>query len=174
MAKIILVTGACRSGKSAFAQTKAAAFGEKAVFVATAEAIDGEMAERIAKHKQNRNPNWEVLEAPVEIGLAVGSALTHVPIVIVDCITIWVANLMHYSSVFNEEKAASVAEELVKTLSQVEGSVIFVTNEVGWGIVPADPQTRLYRDCAGRINQIIANAADEVYMCVCGIAQKIK
>lgn len=169
MAEITLVTGGCRSGKSSFAVKMAKKF-NKVVYVATAEPLDAEMSARIRKHKKERPASWKTIEEPVKIARALGTMDAEA--VIVDCLTLWVSNLMRKS--FDEARAASEAHALARVCRKMKGKVFLVTNETGLGIVPADPCTRLYRDCLGRINQIIAAKADRVVLMVSGIPLLLK
>ena len=177
MAKITLVTGGCRSGKSSFAEKLMIQLPGPHLYVATAPNIDGEMSLRIRKHRQRREIfSWETLEEERDLSKAIvmgdGSS------VLVECLTLWVNNLIYYSQqsgdVIDEDRMARRCNELVELADRNEGHVIFVTNETGLGIMPENPTARLFGDLAGRCNQIIADAAEEVYMMVSGIPVKIK
>jgi adenosylcobinamide kinase/adenosylcobinamide-phosphate guanylyltransferase len=169
---LILVTGGSRSGKSSFALRLAGHFPEPRVFLATAQALDEEMAARIARHRASRPAGWQLLEEP----LKAAEALEKVPgaTVVLDCLTLWVSNLLLADESFSEERAAQRAEELVRSARARAGTMIFVTNEVGSGVVPESRLGRLFRDCAGRMNQIVAAAADEVHLLVSGIPVRVK
>jgi adenosyl cobinamide kinase/adenosyl cobinamide phosphate guanylyltransferase len=169
MAEITLVTGGCRSGKSSFVVEMAKECAT-VVYVATAEPLDNEMSKRIRKHKKERPASWKTVEEPVEITQALKAIRAEA--VIVDCLTLWVSNLMRKP--FDEAKAASEANALVRACRKRKGLIFLVTNETGLGIVPADPCTRLYRDCLGRINQIVAREADNVILMVSGIPLVLK
>jgi adenosylcobyric acid synthase len=152
--------GGARSGKSRLAQRLAGPF---ATLIATAEARDEEMAERIAHHRRERPPTWETLEEPLDLVGALGRARHGV--VVVDCLTLWVANLL--------EAGLDPLEEAERFLQAVEGSnkrVIAVSNEVGMGIVPANPLARRYRDLLGEVNARFAQRAKEAYLLVAGRA----
>ena len=142
---IILITGGARSGKSARAERRVRAFPGQPVYIATAEALDGEMAERIAKHR------------------AGGGAR------LVDCLTLWLSNVMHAELNWEGEVNA-----LAATLINLKSPVVLVTNEVGLGIVPDNALARSFRDAAGIMNQIIAKFADEVEFVVAGLPMKLK
>ncbi len=167
MGKSILITGGARSGKSALAERMALSLGAAPVYVATAEAGDGEMAERIAAHRARRGPDWSLVEAPRDLEAALEGSDTGPRLV--DCLTLWLSNLMAA-----EADWARAAERLAAMPAGQAHPVIFVTNEVGSGIVPDNALARRFRDAAGRVNQIVAERADEVYLCVAGQALKVK
>ncbi len=166
---LTLVTGGCRSGKSDFSVELARRAGEKRVFIATAQALDAEMESRIRKHRESRGPGWLLVEEPLHAAEAVRSALTGAPVALLDCVTLWMSNLVCGGHVRSEEEAGRMAEELARAAQGASGRLIAVTNEVGSGIVPQGALSRLFRDCAGRANQVIARAADEVWLMVSGI-----
>jgi adenosylcobinamide kinase/adenosylcobinamide-phosphate guanylyltransferase len=182
---IILVTGGSRSGKSGFALSLAEDRGGPRVFLATAQAFDDEMRDRIAAHRRARPAGWGLVEEPRAVPEALRRALGQgARTVLVDCVTIWMSNLLLTDEGFGERGAAQAAEELVAAArggapggayeSASSGDVIIVTNEVGSGVVPDNALARRFRDCAGRANQLIAQAADEVYFLVSGIPMRIK
>jgi adenosylcobinamide kinase/adenosylcobinamide-phosphate guanylyltransferase len=165
---IILVTGGARSGKSTRAEARARAFPGKPVYVATAEALDAEMRERIAKHRARRGSAWLERETPLELVAALvetdgqGARL-------VDCLTLWLSNLMHAERDWEKE-----AMLLAETLGRQNSPVVLVTNEVGLGIVPDNALARRFRDAAGILNQIVARVADEVEFVVAGLPMRVK
>ncbi len=167
MGKSILITGGARSGKSALAERLALGLGPAPVYVATAEAGDGEMADRIAAHQARRGPHWSLIEAPRDLS----AALEHSDRAprLVDCLTLWVSNLM-----LADADCEAAAHGLAAALARQRHPVVLVTNEVGSGIVPDNALARRFRDAAGRVNQIVAEAADEVYLCVAGQPLKVK
>jgi adenosylcobinamide kinase/adenosylcobinamide-phosphate guanylyltransferase len=173
--KIILITGGARSGKSRFAQQLAAAAGGKVLFIATAEAKDEDMRLRIEAHRQARPANWKTIEAPLEVSAIIGQH-PEAKIVVIDCITMLVANIMLRDAA--KASAAEVALKEIKALidrmDKLEATFILVTNEVGLGVVPDNALGRHYRDCLGRANQMLAQHADEVYLIVMGIPVKLK
>jgi adenosylcobinamide kinase/adenosylcobinamide-phosphate guanylyltransferase len=178
MGKIVLVTGGCRSGKSRFAQQMAEATGLQRLYIATAPVMDAEMEERITRHRQERaQRKWTTCEEPLDLVRAFGEH-TGFDSVLCDCLTLWVNNLLYQAEqqakTMGEDNMAQLAQEVVDVARLYPGTVIFVTNEVGLGIVPADALSRRFRDLAGRCNQVIAVAADEVYFVVSGIPLKIK
>ncbi|MCG2666790.1 bifunctional adenosylcobinamide kinase/adenosylcobinamide-phosphate guanylyltransferase [Bradyrhizobium sp. GCM10023182] len=165
---VILITGGARSGKSKRAETRARAFPGQPVYVATAEALDAEMEARIARHRTRRGTDWIEREVPLDLVPALiasdgGGAR------LVDCLTLWLSNLMHAER--NWEHAVS---DLAAALPRLKSPVVFVTNEVGLGIVPDNALARSFRDAAGIMNQTIAAAADEVEFVVAGLPMKLK
>jgi adenosylcobinamide kinase / adenosylcobinamide-phosphate guanylyltransferase len=172
MAKqIILVTGGARSGKSLYAELRAAELGDRRLYVATAEAKDEEMVQRIAEHKKRRGNDWTTVEEPMELSAVLRAQLGRTDCALVDCLTIWLSNLLLYR---NTEFASEKLEELVETLPRLDFHVVLVTNEVGWGIVPDNVLARQFRDLAGWANQRIAAAASEVVLTVAGIPMIVK
>lgn len=165
---IILITGGARSGKSTRAEARAREFPGRPVYIATAEALDAEMSERIAKHRARRGSEWLERETPLELAKALaetdgGGAR------LVDCLTLWLSNLMLAER--DWEKAAS---GLAETLARQNSPVVLVTNEVGLGIVPDNALARRFRDAAGILNQMIARAANEVEFVVAGLPMRVK
>lgn len=164
---LALVTGGARSGKSRFALARATSLGRPRVFLATGEGRDDEMAARIARHRAERDPAWRTVEEPIEIARALraeeGSA------VVVDCLTLWLANLFDRG---RDVRAAG--DELLSALLARRAAVVLVTNELGSGIVPENALARDYRDAAGFLNQQVADLADEVHLLVCGQPLRIK
>jgi adenosyl cobinamide kinase/adenosyl cobinamide phosphate guanylyltransferase len=165
----ILITGGARSGKSRFALDRAAAFGPPRVFLATAEARDEEMAERIARHRGERPRGWRTVEEPRRLSPVLRRFAGGV--VLIDCLTLWLANRMGDDPDFDP---APTIEELRRALRARRAAVVAVTNEVGFGIVPETPLGRAFRDAAGFMNQQAAEAADEAYLLVAGRALRIK
>jgi adenosylcobinamide kinase / adenosylcobinamide-phosphate guanylyltransferase len=172
---LILVTGGSRSGKSGYALDRAGRCGEPRLFIATAQAFDEEMLRRIEAHKKARPAGWDLAEEPFDVTNALAAGLERHRTVVVDCMTLWMSNLLLRDEGFGEADAARRAESLAAAAAQAPGStVIVVTNEVGSGIVPDNELARRFRDCAGRANQVIGRAADEVQLLVSGIAMRIK
>ncbi|MCR5756916.1 MAG: bifunctional adenosylcobinamide kinase/adenosylcobinamide-phosphate guanylyltransferase [Selenomonas sp.] len=181
--KIILVTGGARSGKSTFAE-KLAARGKQSVgYIATAQVLDREMGYRVKLHQQRRPDNWQTYEAPFGADKAIAEAATGHKVLLFDCITLYLSNLLCLSpeAELTEEKAYAMLEEQVGKLlaaarqAALQGTTtIFVTNEVGAGIVPENKLARLYRDLSGLANQKLAAAADEVYAVMAGIPVNLK
>ena len=165
---IILITGGARSGKSVRAETRAKAFAGKPVYIATAEALDAEMRERIAGHRARRGNEWIEHETPLELVPAL-KATDGGGTRLVDCLTLWLSNLMHAQRDWSKE-----TERLAESLRAQKSPVVLVTNEVGLGIVPDNALARQYRDAAGVMNQMIAAAADEVEFVVAGLPVRVK
>lgn len=164
----ILVTGGARSGKSRRAEVRARSFPGQPVYIATAEALDAEMDERIAKHRARRGSEWIEREVPLDLVEALaetdgGGAR------LVDCLTLWLSNLLHAERDWSQE-----IMRLANVLPRQQSPVIMVTNEVGLGIVPDNALARTFRDAAGLMNQTIAEVADEVEFVVAGLPMKLK
>ncbi len=173
MARIVLITGGARSGKSSFALEKALKHSGKRVFVATALALDEEMKERIRKHREERGEDFATIEEPLDIISCLKGVNEDVAVVVVDCLTVWLGNLFHQSG----ENAKAVSQQvdlLCNGLTTIESELILVTNEVGFGIIPENRIARRYRDMLGFLNRKIAAQAAEVYCCLCGIPVRIK
>lgn len=185
MGKIILITGGARSGKSKFAE-ELLKNSNRVVYVATGIAFDDEMKERIAWHKSSRNTAWKTVEAYRDIDSVLTDIIEDKKYILIDCLTLMVSNLMILDKEIDWDTADiktvnSVEREIQTEVGKVltfagefTGETIIVTNEVGMGIVPPAPLGRYYRDIAGRMNQIAAEAADHVYFVVSGIPVRIK
>ncbi len=173
MAEIILVTGGARSGKSAFAQARAETLSSDRVYVATSPVTDREMAERIARHQRERGKGWRTVEETLHLDRVLYGC-AGAGVVLVDCLTLWVNNLLLEDGELGEDRAAELAVGVVRAAARTAGPVLMVTNEVGWGIVPDNPLARRYRDLVGRVNQTVAAAAAEVFLVVAGQPLRIK
>ncbi|MCC8975087.1 bifunctional adenosylcobinamide kinase/adenosylcobinamide-phosphate guanylyltransferase [Bradyrhizobium brasilense] len=165
---VILITGGARSGKSRRAEFRARSFPGQPVYIATAEALDAEMDERIAKHRARRGSDWIEREVPLDL-VEVLSETDGAGARLVDCLTLWLSNLLHAGRDWSQE-----VTRLADTLSRQHGPVVLVTNEVGLGIVPDNALARTFRDAAGIMNQTIAGIADEVEFVVAGLPMKLK
>ena len=176
MSKIILVTGGARSGKSVFAEKCTAEYAGRRAYIATAHIFDDEMAQRVKLHRERRaGCGWFTIEEEYDLNAALEQAdKLKAEAVLVDCLTIWINNLMFRNAAFSEEEMRLETEKLIGSLKAFSGLSVLVINEVGQGIVPENAQARLFRDCSGRCGQLVAAAADEVWYCVCGIPWKIK
>ena len=171
MAKqIILITGGARSGKSKYAEQRAAALGPRRLYVATAEARDDEMVHRIAAHQKRRSSAWTTVEEPVQLAETLLAGDGRTDCALVDCLTLWLSNLI----LRGDENVQEKVENLVQTLPRLDFSVVFVTNEVGAGIVPDNPLARRFRDLAGWTNQRLAAVSHEVVLMVASIPMIIK
>lgn len=164
MAHISLVLGGARSGKSAHALSLVKT---PKVFVATAEAGDGEMADRIAAHQAERGDDWTLIEAPLDLLGALQAA--NGQNVLIDCLTLWLSNLMHH-----ERDVARETADLIDALKSATGSVVMVSNEVGMGLAPMNALGRGFRDEQGRLNQRIAATADSVEFIAAGLPLRLK
>ncbi|PKM89994.1 MAG: bifunctional adenosylcobinamide kinase/adenosylcobinamide-phosphate guanylyltransferase [Firmicutes bacterium HGW-Firmicutes-12] len=184
LSRLILVTGATRSGKSSFAEGQANKLEKPVAYLATAQALDYEMQERIKLHRMRRPCAWKTFEEPYQIEEIIAQHHMHYPIWILDCITLYVSNLL-FAKLDNVEADNLVAnhiheeilqriEDIIRVIKSTNITLFAVTNEIGWGIVPPDPISRLYRDIIGRVNQRLAKVADEVYIVAVGIPLKIK
>jgi len=181
MGRYILVTGGARSGKSRFAQELAGKLSKSVLFVATAEALDEEMRQRIEAHRKSRPATWQTLEAPSDVGKTIQKNAGKSHIVIIDCITLLLNNIFNQGCrgeqidmALIEKKLDSEIKDLLACIKKIEGIFIIVTNEVGMGIVPDNPQARLYRDLLGTANQKLAQNAAEVYLMVAGLPVTVK
>lgn len=168
--KITFIIGGARSGKSGFAQRLAQHLPMPWVYLATAEPLDAEMKDRIATHRQARGDGWTTVEEPLDFTGQVLKATTGV--ILIDCITLWITNLMGAGR--SDAEISAAVDGLATTCNGTRASVIMVSNEVGHGIVPENPLGRRFRDAAGATNQRLAVAADEVYLMAAGIPMKIK
>lgn len=166
---VTLVLGGARSGKSAFAEQLVEAASATRLYLATGQAWDEEMRTRISTHQERRGTGWETVEAPVELAEALADTARADRPVLVDCLTLWVTNLM-----LGEHDIDAAFDRLAKTLPGLKGPVVFVSNEVGLGIVPDNAMARAFRDHAGRLHQTIAGLADEVHFVAAGLPLKMK
>lgn len=167
--KTALVLGGARSGKSSFSERLAQATGLERHYVATGRAYDDEMRERITRHQDDRGPSWVTHEEPVELTRTLGAIDAPGRVVLVDCLTLWVTNLM-----MQGEDIPARSAELAAQLSTFEGKIILVSNEVGLGIVPENKMAREFRDHAGRLHQQVAAAVDEVFFVAAGLPLRMK
>lgn len=170
--KVIFITGGARSGKSRFAEELAQNFPGPKAYLATAQPLDQEMAERILRHKQSRAGDWHTLEEPLRVAEAIRKNGDRFHLILLDCLTLWISNLMMAG--WSEENILGEADRLMQAGQATECSLIFVGNEVGMGIVPDNLQARTFRDLSGLVQQKIAREADEVYLMVSGLPQRIK
>jgi adenosylcobinamide kinase / adenosylcobinamide-phosphate guanylyltransferase len=173
VSKVILVTGGTRSGKSRFAERLAQEYQPLRGYLATGQPGDAEMAERIARHRGRRGSDWQTVEEPLELTDAVLRNDGRFRVLLIDCVTLWLSNLL-----FMAEGGAAGALERVDAFTglfpHLQTPLIIVTNEVGMGIVPEHPLARTFRDLAGEANELIAARADEVYVTISGLPLKLK
>jgi adenosylcobinamide kinase/adenosylcobinamide-phosphate guanylyltransferase len=165
----LLVLGGARSGKSRFAQVRAEALTGELVYLATAQAFDQEMRERIALHRADRSTRWSTIEVPLELAEAIAAYSRPETVMLVDCLTLWASNL-----ILAERDTVAAMDGLVRAISSARGTFILVSNEVGLSIVPDNALARRFRDVAGRINQEMAAAVDEVVMMFAGLPLVLK
>lgn len=177
-----LIIGGARSGKSAHAEQLALASGKKVVYIATAQIGDEEMQGRIAHHRQRRDASWQTVEEPIALGDAIAQHAAPDTVVLVDCLTVWLSNLL-----FSEQREfpeigvidvpacfTQQRDRLLQALQQAAGDVLLVTNEVGQGVIPQGAVSRWFVDEAGRLNQHVAAVCDCVNMVVAGLPLKLK
>ncbi len=169
MAHTVLVIGGARSGKSGYAEDLAASHRGRRIYVATAEAGDEEMALRIEAHRARRGDDWTTFEEPLELISVLRSAASEDTFILVDCLTLWLSNLM----MARRDIGAEVAD-LCDVMKALPGRICLVSNEVGLGIVPDTPLGRCFRDEAGFANQMLARDADEVVFMVAGLPMRLK
>lgn len=167
--QIVLLLGGARSGKSRIAQARAEALAGELVYVATGQALDAEMSERIAKHRADRGARWRTLEVPLDLPETLRIESTRGRVMLVDCLTLWLSNLM-----LGEHDIAAATDGLLSALSAAAGTVLLVANEVGLGIVPDNALARRFRDEAGRLNQRVAAVAHEVLFVAAGLPLRMK
>jgi len=179
VARIILITGGARSGKSSFALDMAEHISEKKLFVATCPDIDNEMSDRVRRHKEERQGRgWETREIEVHLSDFFYEDLREFDVILVDCITLWVNNILHEchntDTVVDDTHIKRLCGEWLEKTKNFFGTVICVTNEVGLGIVPDNALARTYRDLVGTCNQLIGKTADQVVLVSCGVPLFIK
>lgn len=178
MGKVTFILGGARSGKSTYAEKLALAHRGRVTYIATAEALDDEMAARIKKHKKARPGEWETREIPHDLTKTLQENPIDADVILLDCLTLWASNLLLRNSAEDEdidEEALNEAgmgeiEGLFDIIAESKADWIIVSNEVGLGLVPPYPLGRAYRDLLGRVNQAVAARADEVYLLAAGIA----
>ena len=200
ISQFTFITGGARSGKSHFAELLAAHANRPVIYIATAQVWDEEMALRVKKHQQQRPSTWRLIEEPRNILETLLQLKDEDGVILLDCVTLWLTNLLlaeqtHPSTPscpdgeefsldlpndndpFNNElepQILATVKDVAQLVREIKPQVIFVSNEVGQGIVPELPLARAYRDLAGRSNQILASSADQVYLVVAGIPMEIK
>lgn len=165
----LFVLGGARSGKSRYAQARAEALPGGLLYIAIAQAFDAEMEDRITRHQADRGPRWTTLDVPLDLPAAILANAAPDRVLLVDCLTLWTSNLM-----FAERDLDAETEALATAVAQAPGPVLLVANEVGLGIVPDNALARRFRDVAGRLNQAVAAAADEVQFVAAGLPLRLK
>lgn len=172
-ARLTLITGPVRSGKTRLALQWALSFPEPRAYIATAQGLDDEMADRIRRHQEERGSTFQTVEEPLALSSRLEKIKNHFSIVVVDCLTLWVSNLLGAM----EEEGQGIRkrmDELQAILKNIDTPVILIGNEVGWGIVPENATARTFRDLCGRLHQEIAQIADQVILMVAGIPLVVK
>ena len=172
MGKLIFITGGARSGKSSYALELAAKKWKNVVFIATCVPQDGEMRERVKLHISSRPKHWKTVEEPLKTHLALAKLPAKTDTVILDCLTLLVSNLL-----LSGKSEGSILLEIKKTINAAKKRrfvTVLISNEVGMGIVPENALGRLFRDVAGKVNQLVAKASDEAYIMVAGYPLPIK
>lgn len=178
-----LILGGARSGKSQFAEKRALESGRRVTYLATAEALDDEMARRIAHHRARRPADWELIETSLDLPEALRRHAAPDACLLVDCLTLWLSNLLfagdaarqaETGNVISCARLAAATQDLVDTLTQLPGEVLLVSNEVGWGVVPMAAVSRLFVDEQGRLNQRVAAVCDRVTLLVAGLPLCLK
>jgi adenosylcobinamide kinase / adenosylcobinamide-phosphate guanylyltransferase len=178
-----LIIGGARSGKSRLAEDRAAATGQRVIYIATAEAADGEMARRIAHHQQRRPAGWGLVETPLHLADTLRQHAAPDTCLLVDCLTLWLSNLLFAGQAAQQAEAdvaidcpllAGASADLLAAVPTLPGSIILVSNEVGWGIVPMHPVSRLFADEQGRLNQRVAAVCERVTLVAAGLPLTLK
>jgi len=168
--EVVLLLGGARSGKSRMAQARAEATAQAAlIYIATGEARDAEMTDRIARHRADRGPRWQTFEVPIELPEVIARERGAERVVLVDCLTLWLSNLL-----LSDRDISDATDRLLDSLKSGAGLVLLVSNEVGLGIVPDNALARRFRDEAGRLHQRVAAIADEVLLVAAGLAIRMK
>ncbi len=172
----IFILGGARSGKSHFAQELAGKLGDKVIFIATGEPLDEEMQARIEEHKKARPRSWRTLEVPTDIGKWIEKQIGDAEVVIIDCLTLLISNLLSDELDYPEAERRVIGEidQLIACIDKLNATFIIVSNEVGMGLVPETKLGRIYRDLLGKANQLIAHQANDIYLMVAGIPTKVK
>jgi adenosylcobinamide kinase / adenosylcobinamide-phosphate guanylyltransferase len=167
--RLTLIIGGARSGKSQYAEAIVRELPPPWLYVATAEALDDEMRERIAHHRKRRDERWQTVDAPRDLPETLGRLAEARRPMLVDCLTLWLSNCL-LADIDTEE----ASDRLMAILEKVPGPIVLVSNEVGLGIVPDTPLGRRFRDAQGRLNQRVAGIADRVVMMVAGLPLTVK
>ena len=178
-----LILGGARSGKSLLAEQRARASGLDVIYLATAQALDGEMARRVAHHRARRPADWGCVEETLHLAARLRQLATPNTCLLVDCLTLWLSNLLFAGQAATQAEAGAAIDcplfrsetnALIDTLPALPGQIILVSNEVGWGIVPMHPVSRLFADEQGRLNQRVAAVCDQVTLVAAGLPLTLK
>jgi len=173
MPEIVLIIGGARSGKSTLALEYAEKNYKTRAFIASATAVDKEMKQRIESHQKKRRGRYLTVEEERDLVAAIKKLPEGIGVAVVDCLTVWLGNLFYHAN-NRENSVKKQVDTFVRYLSEASCSLILVTNEVGCGIVPDNEMSRMFRDISGYMNRKIAQKADTVYLCTCGIPIKVK
>jgi adenosylcobinamide kinase / adenosylcobinamide-phosphate guanylyltransferase len=166
----VLILGGARSGKTSFAERMAMRAGEKPLYLATAQALDGEMLERVRAHQEQRHKRFATLEEPLDLSTALKAAAREHDVILVDCLTLWITNMLGAN-----QDVAKAVDGLAATLAAIDSSrIILVSNEVGLGIVPDNPLARTFRDLAGAAHQRCAEICTDVHFIIAGLPMTLK
>nr|WP_223879507.1 bifunctional adenosylcobinamide kinase/adenosylcobinamide-phosphate guanylyltransferase [Dechloromonas sp. CZR5] len=178
-----LILGGARSGKSLLAEKRAQESGLKVIYLATAQALDGEMARRVAHHRERRPAEWGCVEETLHLTERLRELAAPDTCILVDCLTLWLSNLLFAGQAATQAEAGEAVDcplfraqtgALVDMLPQLPGRIILVSNEVGWGVVPMHPVSRLFADEQGRLNQRVAAVCDQVTLVAAGLPLQLK
>ncbi len=178
-----LIIGGARSGKSTFAENRAADSGLRVIYVATAQALDSEMEQRIAHHRARRPATWGLVESPLDLAATLQQHAAPGVCLLVDCLTLWLSNLLFAGAAARQAEAGQPldcplfkgeVQALIDTLPQLPGKIVIVSNEVGWGVVPMAAVSRLFADEQGRLNQRVAAVCEKVTLVVAGLPLVLK
>jgi adenosylcobinamide kinase/adenosylcobinamide-phosphate guanylyltransferase len=172
-ARLTLITGPVRSGKTRLAVQWALNFPSPRTYIATAQGLDSEMADRIRRHREERGSAFQTIEEPLVLSTRLEEIEHHCSVVVVDCLTLWVSNLLGIMEKEDQE-INNLMDEFLGVLKNIQTPVILIGNEVGWGIVPENALARNFRDLSGRLQQEIAQIADQVILMVAGIPLVVK
>lgn len=167
--RTILVLGGARSGKSRHAQALAESMATERIFIATGQAFDDEMRERVARHQADRDASWRTIEAPIALPQAIRDHGNKSAVLLVDCLTLWLSNLL-----LADADLDAAGDDLVSAIGEGSAAMLFVANEVGFGIVPDNALARRFRDAAGRLNQRLAAECDATDLVVAGIPLRLR
>lgn len=179
----LLVLGGARSGKSRYAQQRVEACAGRLAYIATAQPLDAEMEDRIVRHRADRDARWHTIEAPLALAAAIARAGESHTAILVDCLTLWLSNLLFAGQAATQAEAGEAIDcplfrahtaSLIDALPSLPGRIILVSNEVGWGVVPMHPVSRLFTDEQGRLNQRVAAVCDQVTLVAAGLPLQLK
>jgi adenosylcobinamide kinase/adenosylcobinamide-phosphate guanylyltransferase len=170
--KILFVIGGIRSGKSRFALKLGEKMGHRKVFIATGQAQDSEMDRRIRRHRATRSKTWVTYEEPIALPAVLEKVNGQCDVIVVDCLSLWLSNLLHLE--FGDKELSTRIKGFIKSLKSLTTPVILISNEVGLGVIPANPLARKFCDLAGMLHQQVAKAAHQVYFVTSGIPRELK